>query len=80
MTASIEHKDILGQPLSLGNYVAASQANSLYICQIIKITPKMIRVRPIKGYWRDGFLKYAADLVVLSGPEALAYILRHSGS
>jgi hypothetical protein len=76
-----EHVDILGQPLAEGNYVAISQSNIMYVCQIKKITPKQIRVCPIKGrYSETGWLKYPSDSVLLSGPDALAYILKNSGS
>ena len=74
----IEHKDILGQPLSEGQYVAVSHRNDLQICQIEKLSAKMMRVKPIKGYYRDGLLKYPEQSVLLSGPDALAYILTHA--
>lgn len=76
-----EHKDILGQPLSEGNYVAISHHNAMHVCQIKKITPKKIRACPLKGYYRkDGWLIYPSDSVLLSGPDAMAYILTHAGS
>jgi len=82
MPKEVEHLDILGQPLAEGNYVAISQSNIMYVCQIMKITPKQIRVCPIKGsYRRDtGWLKYPSDSVLLSGLDALAYILKNSGT
>ena len=77
----VEHLDILGQPLAEGNYVAISRFNTMYICQIKKITSKKIRVCPLKGYFKhDGWLIYSQDSVLLSGPDALAYILKNSGS
>jgi hypothetical protein len=76
-----EHKDILGQPLSEGNYVAISHHNAMHICSIKKLSPKMMRVMPIKkGYHsEDGYLIYASQSVLLSGPDALAYILKNTG-
>lgn len=75
------HEDILGQPLSEGNYVAISHRNMMKICQIKKLNPKMMRVIPIqKGYRsEDGYLIYSDQAVLLSGPDALAYILKHAG-
>lgn len=75
----IEHKDIIGQPIAEGNYVAISHHNSMHVCQIKKITAKKIRACPLKGYYRkDGWLIYPQDSVLLSGPDALAYILTHA--
>lgn len=74
-----EHKDILGQPLKEGNYVAISHHNQLQICLITKLSSKMMRAKPLKGYYRgDGHLKYPDQSVLLSGPDALAYILKNA--
>lgn len=79
-----QHSDILGQPLSVGNYVAVAHRNGLYICSISKITPKQVRVLPLsKSVYvsrNTGWLKYPSEMVVLSGPDALVYILRHAGT
>jgi hypothetical protein len=78
----VEHTDILGQPLKEGNYVATSRKNTMHICRIIKVSPKMIRVIPIKGVYSgdNGWLVWADQSVLLSGPDALAYILTHAGN
>lgn len=76
-----EHLDLLGQPLAEGNYVAVSHHNVLQICQIKKLNPKMMRVIPIKAHYRkDGYLVYSNQAILLSGPDALAYILTYAGS
>jgi len=77
-----EHTDILGQPIQEGNYVAISHRNSMYICQVTKINPKMIRVIPVKNTYRgsDGFLIYSNQSILLSGSDATAYILKYKGS
>ena len=76
----IIHKDLLGQPLSVGMHVATAIGNTLYVCKVAKVTPKMIRAVPVKGNYRqdDGYLKYSTDTVVLSGPDVLAYILTYA--
>jgi len=79
MATNIEHFDILGQPLAEGNYVAISHHNTMYVCQIKKITPKKLKALPIKWKSGDGILVYPQDSVLLSGPDALAYILKNSG-
>jgi hypothetical protein len=82
MAKIAEHKDILGQPINEGNYVAISHRNTMYICQIMKLSAKMMRVVPVgkKHYGADGFLIYPDQSVLLSGTDALAYILTHAGS
>jgi hypothetical protein len=78
-----EHLDILGQPLAEGNYVAVSHRNMLHVCQIKKLNPKMMRVAPIKYQYKkveDGILVYSDQAILLSGPDALAYILTYAGS
>jgi len=78
----IEHKDILGQPVSEGKYVAICHRNTMYVCQIMKLSAKMMRVNRIGNKYKDGdgWLIYPTDSVLLSGPDALAYILTHSGT
>lgn len=79
---AVEHVDILGQPLVEGSYVAISRKNAMYICRIIKITPKMMRAVTLHGYGSgcDGWLIYSQNSVLLSGEDAMVYILKYSGS
>lgn len=73
-------EDILGQPLEEGKYVAVSHHNELRICQVTKIHNVMVKVTPLKGYRKDdGFNVYSSQTILLSGPDALAYILTYSG-
>jgi len=72
-----KHKDILGQDLASGNYVAVPHRNGLHICSIIKITPKQLRVKSLNH--TCSWLKYPNETVLLSGPDALVYILKHAG-
>ena len=78
--AKVEHVDIIGQPIDEGKYVAISHHNSLYVGQITKMTGKMIRVMPLSGHYSDGILKYPGQAVLLSGPDAMVYILRNAGN
>lgn len=82
----IEHTDILGQPIDNGSYLAVSHHNQLQVCQVIKINPKTLRVKPLnpkksKYYWRNGDYQVFPDQTVrLTGPDALVYILANTGS
>lgn len=75
-----EHKDILGQPIVLGSYVAMSHHNTLQVCSVTKINPKTVRVNPLFGYYKKyGYQISPIQAVLLSGPDALAYILANAG-
>lgn len=71
-----EHSDILGRPICLGTKVAVAVHNSLMICSVTKIMPKMIRAMPVQGHYRDGYLVYGSQCVVVEGEDVLAYILK----
>ena len=70
------HVDILGRPIHIGTKVAVGTDNTLKICSVIKLMPKMIRVMPIKGYSKSGYLVYSSQCVVVDGEDVLAYILK----
>lgn len=77
----VEHTDILGQTLTEGCYVAAPRHNTMYICRVTKLNPKMIRIVNAKksGYRSsDGWLVYPKETVKLSGEEAMLYILKYA--
>ena len=73
----IEHHDIFGRLLHVGDPVAAPYWNSsLGIFSIVKLTPKMIRLRKIGT--RMEKTAYPVDVVKVDGPEVLCYILKNS--
>jgi len=81
MPKVIDHVDKIGQPLVEGNHVAVAWHNIMYICQVVRFTPKRIFVRPITEGWDEsGFLVYKEQLVLLSGPDAVIYILKYTRS
>jgi hypothetical protein len=79
MAAEIEHKDVLGNPITLSSKLAVARHNTLVVCSIVKIHPKMMRVKPINAgqYYRgDGYLAYPDNCIVVDGPDVMAYILK----
>jgi hypothetical protein len=75
MADEVLHTDILGNDIFTSSKLAVSKKNSLVICSVVNISPKMIRVSSIaRPSW--SFLVYPRDTVVVSGPDALAYLLR----
>ena len=73
----IEHHDIFGRLLQVGDLVAAPYWNtSLGVFSIVKLTPKMVRLRWIGS--RVEKTAYPVDVVKVDGPEVLCYILKNS--
>lgn len=74
-----DHRDKLGRALAEGDCVAFPSSNSLCIGTIIKINPKMLKVKQLgaTGYWARGTNKYPEDLVKLEGEEVTVYLLKH---
>lgn len=78
MEKKIEHKDILGNTITPESKLAVAHKNQLRVCSIMKMSPKMLRVKPLssKPYNGDGYLVYPLQTVVVDGPDALAYMLK----
>lgn len=79
------HLDILGRELAVGMPVAVSAgATGLKICTIKSLTPKMVRVEPVKKQktWSGKdktYLEYGHQMVIIGGEDVLLYVLKHGG-
>ena len=71
------HNDILGRPLAVGDCVACSVNHGIKIAQVIKLTPKMVKVKQLGKPWK--YNKYAHDLIKVEGPEVSFYLLKSGG-
>lgn len=73
-----EHRDILGQPLGIGDAVVYPSSNTMYVGTITKLSPKMVKVKRVgvKYSWEQN--KYPADLAKVSGAEVTLYLLKQS--
>ena len=71
------HKDKLGRPIKIGDFVAFPDRNSLEVGVVKKLNPKMIGVGRIKSKYSQN--KYPQDMVLLEGPEVSMYLLKMSG-
>ncbi len=79
MSNAPDHRDILGQPLAVGDCVVFPSTNSMYVGTIVKLNPKMVKVRRVgksRG-WESN--KYPQDLARVSGAEVTMYLLKHQG-
>jgi hypothetical protein len=85
MTDINPHLDILGRELKVGMPVAVSAGTvGLKICTISALTPKMVRVAPVKKQtnWRGKektYLEYGSQMVIIGGEDVLMYVLKHGG-
>lgn len=70
----IEHKDLLGRVLSVGDVVAMASSNTMYVGTVDKLNPKMVKVKMLGRGWTNN--KYSSDLVKIEGPEVTMYILK----
>ena len=80
MAEEITHLDKLGREIKLGDCVVAPNHNNLMIAKVIKLNPKMVKIKKFntsQKSWNTGeYNKYSSDLVILDGPEVTAYLLR----
>ena len=74
----IEHNDILGRPIAVGDCVAFASYNNMAIATVIKLNPKMVKVKEIgiNATWYTGNNKYPQDLVILTESDVTMYILQ----
>ena len=74
-----EHKDILGREVREGDHVAFTHHNTLYVGQVVKVTPKQVNIQPLgfKRYNDKGYLKYTKQCCLVGGPELTYMILKH---
>jgi hypothetical protein len=73
---TVQHFDIMDQPLGIGDAVACPHHNSLMIGFVEKINPKMVGVK-FSG-WLSHKNKYPRDLVKIDGGMAMIYLLKHT--
>lgn len=77
MAVNPEHRDLLGQPLTIGDAVVFPSSNTMYVGTVTKLNPKMVKVRRVgRSRWEQN--KYPQDLVRVSGPEVTMYLLTRS--
>lgn len=76
-----EHRDKLGRPIKLDDYVAYPSHNSLQFGKVIKLNNKMIKVIKVPTGKRldSGSNKYPTDLVKLDERDMTLYLIKNSG-
>lgn len=78
---TIDFVDKLGQPIKEGDCVAWPDHNTLEIGIIVKVNPKMVKVKRIESpkKWEPStWNKYPHNVIKLEGPAVSIYILKLS--
>lgn len=79
--AASQHKDILGQPIEVGDCVVFPSSNTMYVGTVTKLNPKMIKVAKVPaGRYGSEYNKYPSDVAKVSGPEVTMYLLKGAAS
>ncbi|NBO29556.1 MAG: hypothetical protein EBV10_10005 [Synechococcaceae bacterium WB6_1A_059] len=75
-----EFSDKLGKKLIPGDVVAYPHQNKLALGVVIRLNPKMVRIKAIvKSKWGSPEInKYPDDCVKIEGPEISMYLIKHS--
>lgn len=68
--------DIFGNNIKLDDSVAFGEGNTMHIGTIVKITPKMLRVKTFRN--NRTFLRYQKDVMVLDPAKVTYYLLQHA--
>lgn len=80
--AEPEHVDKLGNRVHVNDVVAVVHQNNLIIAKIIKIYPKMVRIKEFKTirfrYDTGEHNKYSSEMVRISEADAVIYILKNT--
>jgi hypothetical protein len=71
----IQHQDLFGQPLEIGDCVVYPRSNSMTVGTVAKLNPKMVGVKGVSSRWAD-CNKYPQELVKVSGSEVTMYLLK----
>lgn len=78
MSNTPDHRDLLGQPLAIGDAVVYPSTNTMYVGTVTKLNPKMVKVKRVGTKYSSEKNKYPQDLVRVSGPEVTMYLLTKS--
>ena len=74
------HLDKLGREIEVGSCVAVAHHNSLSVATVVKLTPKMVKIKIANittNSWYSGVHnKYGDQMVVIDGPEVTMYLLK----
>ena len=76
----IEHNDIIGRKIKVGNFVATYFRHKLQVGKILKITPKKAKVKLLNAaitpqYTGEHYI-YPADMITVDGEHLTFYLMK----
>ena len=71
-----QHRDKLGRPINVGDFVAYPQSNNLFVGKITKLNPKMVKVLKLPQAKSD-YNKYPEDVVRLDASDMTWFMLKN---
>ena len=71
----VQHSDLFGQHLEIGDCVVYPRSNSMNVGTVAKLNPKMVGVKGVGNRWGD-CNKYPQELVKVTGSEVTMYLLK----
>lgn len=80
----IEHRDLLGKVIKVGDVVAYCSGNEQLVGSVLKLTPKRVKVNRVTAYMnnehykRESYQCRPENTVVVEGPHVMTYIIKHS--
>lgn len=76
----IQHNDLFGQPLGVGDCVVYPRSNLMMVGTVVKLNPKMVGVKAVGGRSWGSANKYPQELVKVNGAEVTMYLLKNQKS
>jgi hypothetical protein len=78
-TRDIEHVDVVGQPITVGRHVVISRNKIMIVCLVVKLSPRRVHLKPLKGIKELIFLIPPEQIVLLQESDMIVYLLRNAG-
>ena len=84
MAAKIEHRDLLGKVIKVGDVVAYPSHSEQLVGVVIKLTAKRVKVNRLteyvgNPYYKKPFYQCRPECtVIVEGPHVMAYVIKHS--
>lgn len=76
------HKDIIGRQLKVGDFVSVVIYNKLEVAKVIKLNPKMVRVKILNvktnNWYKGEHNRYSTDMALLDGEYLTMYLIKTS--
>lgn len=70
------HLDVLGRELAEGDFVAAPYHNTLTVCKILRLTPKMLKLSKLNVVHKKEITRYPFECALLPRDDVTFHILR----